>query len=243
MLDKQEAREKVRCFIRRKLVGGIFSHFCCKKHCKRSPWRGTDTARAHFGAEAPENKPRLSHWCTVCWGWPCCCPAGRTTRTPLVTNNSLSPFISTQQGFWARSICLSILFLLPCLSLRDILFSKSKKKFGPACTWSKNLSGSCQTEKSLCLLVCFPSTESRQTWGSSTQHHVLVHCGALSTKRGFRHPLFLHPCWQLYVLCLDAWLFPVKKLGNHTLNFGSGIAKQEPTSFQGNLFHNLDCRV
>lgn len=74
--------------------------------------------------------------------------------------------------------------------------------------------------------------------GLQVVRHMLVHCGRLTAKGDFKYPLFLH--------CISrAWMGDSFQLGNWEimLNFGSGIAKQEPRSFQGNLFHNLDRNV
>lgn len=137
-------------------------------------WR-TDANRAHFGAEAPENKPHGSHQCRQCP----CAPAEALGLAVLsscskelvhvVGEEQLA--ISLYQGSTRISsevaVCLSVLFLLPCPNLQEILFSPSKKKYGLACTWDRNLSSLCQMGKSLSLPLRFRSVGNRQTRGSS----------------------------------------------------------------------------
>lgn len=199
------------------------------------------------------------------WGWstreqarfesllqilPVCCsrgsradhPIGRTTCKHLARNNSLSPYIRTQRGFQMRPLL--VCSFPPALpqSPGHIVMQKE--------IWSfihMELKSAWSLPDGKIFYSCFSASPLRGDRPEAAALHRGAAGGpsyACALRDADRKGRFqVSPFLALYIPCLDGWLFPVTKLGNHTLNFGSGIAKQKPRSFQGNLFHNLDHNV
>lgn len=179
VLDKQEIREKGHSFSRRKAVIGVFLDFCCKEHGKQYLWHeeqrqtGLILGLKHqrmspigvAGADAAR-VPQQRHQ-----GWPCYHPERRTTcaRMWYEEQPAICLFQDSTRISSEVTACLSVLFLLPCPALiSGIRCSPTAKRNMVLCTGGAEI---ClvfaRWEKSLSLLLCFPTVGSSQTRGSS----------------------------------------------------------------------------
>lgn len=185
-------------------------------------WK-TDASGDHLGAESPFELLMQICLCVV---------AGLSLLSSCVTGPvhtlgeeqlTISLYQHSTRVSSKVGVCLPVLVLLPCPDLQDMLFSQRKRKYGPACTWSRNLSGSCQTGKSFYL-------GNKQTQGSSiTMGPAERSCRRWDneSKGRFQAFPFLAPVGN----CIfHAWMHVFFQLGNWEITCLSSVQELQSRS-------------